>query len=189
MDLLDNPYQSNKEGNMFPRLKRNKYFTGKLMSAEDFQDEQEYFIEKLRLHNRLVHGYGVVTGLEVSISDDPPGRVRVEPGFAIDRQGNDVILTVAQLASFPERGKKACVVIEYAEHETDFVPGLSSSEEEDVLVATRVEEDVSLKLEVVQAGEEEACCETGIELARLKKRGGVWRVDKRFEVKRLSVEG
>ena len=173
---------------MFPSLKRNKYFTGKLMSAEDFQEEQDYFIEKHKLHNRLLHGYGVVTGLEVSISDDPPGRVRVEPGYAIDRQGNDVVLTEAQLALFPERGKKACVVIEYAEQDADFVPGMGSTEEGDGLVATRVEESAALKMEVVQGGEEEACSETGIELARLKKRGGVWRVDKRFVVRRLTVD-
>jgi len=172
---------------MFSNLKRNKYFSGKLMSEKDFQDEQDYHNEKRRLHNQWLHGYGVATGLEVSVSDDPPGNVRVEAGYAIDRAGNDVILPEAQLVPFPERGKKACLVIEYAERETDCVPGPSNAYEDDSMVATRVEEYAALRLEMARVGEEETCEGNGIVLAQLKKRGGVWRVDKRFEAKRLPV--
>ncbi len=125
---------------MFPQLKRNKYFSGKMMSEKDFQDEQDYFREKHKLHNRYLHGYGVVTGLEVSISDDPPGMVRVEPGYAIDRMGNDILLPEAQTVAFPDRGKKACLIIEWEERETDFVPVRSSEVEEELVAATRVEE-------------------------------------------------
>jgi hypothetical protein len=36
-----------------------------MLGAADFQAEQDYFREKLKLHNRCLHGYGVVCGLEV----------------------------------------------------------------------------------------------------------------------------
>lgn len=172
---------------MFPTFKRNRYFSGKLMSEKDFQDEQDYFREKHKLHNRFLHGYGVVTGLEVSASDDPPGMVRVEAGYAIDPAGNDILLPEAQTVAFPERGKKACLVIEWAERETDFVPMRSSEIEEEMMAATRVEEYATLRLDTAHTGEEELCEENGIVLAHLKKRGGVWRVDKRFVVRRVAA--
>jgi hypothetical protein len=172
---------------MFPTFKRNRYFSGKLMSEQDFQDEQDYFRQKHRLHNRFLHGYGVVAGLEVSVSDDPPGTVRVEAGYAIDPAGNDILLPEAQTVAFPERGKKACLIIEWAEQETDFVPVRSSEVEEEMLAATRVEECATLALDTARTGDEQPCSGGGIMLARLKKRGGVWRVDKRFVVRRVAA--
>lgn len=44
---------------------RLKYFYGQMLSACDFQTEQNFFREKLKLHNRCMHGYGVVCGLRV----------------------------------------------------------------------------------------------------------------------------
>ena len=44
---------------------RNRYFTGKLLVARDLVQEQAYFLGRHRLHNRLLHGWGVVCGLEV----------------------------------------------------------------------------------------------------------------------------
>jgi len=48
-----------------PRFERVKYFYGQLLGVREFQSEQAYFFEKHRLHNRYLHGYGVVCGLEV----------------------------------------------------------------------------------------------------------------------------
>ena len=47
---------------------RNRYFTGKYMTARDFSGEQAYFLSRYRLHNRLLVGLGVVTGLEVQLT-------------------------------------------------------------------------------------------------------------------------
>src|SRR6185369_9680663 len=49
----------------FPELTSLKYFYGQLLGVQDFQAEQNYFRDKLRLHNRCLHGYGTVCGLEV----------------------------------------------------------------------------------------------------------------------------
>ena len=48
-----------------PDLQRLNYFYGQMLGAADFQTEQHYFREKMKLHNRCLHGYGVVCGLKV----------------------------------------------------------------------------------------------------------------------------
>jgi hypothetical protein len=50
---------------------RLKYFYGQMLSAGDFQTEQNFFREKLKLHNRCLHGYGVVCGLRVKPAPMP----------------------------------------------------------------------------------------------------------------------
>jgi hypothetical protein len=74
---------------------RNAYWTGKLMLARDFVDEQHYVVEKLRHHNQHLHGTGVVCGLKVVQHETPACRDRfvcVEPGTAIDCCGRDIVL-------------------------------------------------------------------------------------------------
>jgi hypothetical protein len=46
-----------------PEFRRLKYTYGQLLGVADFQAEQNYFREKQRLHNRCLHGFGVVCGL------------------------------------------------------------------------------------------------------------------------------
>ena len=52
-------------------LVRNRYYTGKLLSAADFEQEQQYLRAKHRRHNRLLHGVGIVSGLDVTCRDRP----------------------------------------------------------------------------------------------------------------------
>jgi len=46
-------------------FRRLNYFYGQMLSAADFQTEQNFFREKMKLHNRCLHGYGTVCGLLV----------------------------------------------------------------------------------------------------------------------------
>lgn len=77
------------------KFKRLNYFHGMLLTEDDFQDEQLYFREKLKLHNRL-HGTGVVWGLTLKKECDPddPTQVKlfIEPGAALDCAGNEIIV-------------------------------------------------------------------------------------------------
>jgi hypothetical protein len=59
-----------------PPFRRLRYFHGQLLSARDFQREQEYFREKLKLRMRCLLGYGVVCGLFV----EPVEHDKDEPG-------------------------------------------------------------------------------------------------------------
>ena len=48
-----------------PEFRRLNYFYGQMLGVDDFKTEQNFFREKLKLHNRCLHGYGVVCGLLV----------------------------------------------------------------------------------------------------------------------------
>jgi hypothetical protein len=54
-----------------PEFRRLNYTYGQMLGVADFRTEQSYFREKQRLHNRCLHGYGVVCGLLVHPADDP----------------------------------------------------------------------------------------------------------------------
>ncbi|MEP6636871.1 MAG: hypothetical protein ABJB97_09115 [Acidobacteriota bacterium] len=68
---------------------RNRFFNGKLLTPEDLELEQQYFRSKLKLHNRYLHGFGVVVGLEVARHGSD---IVVTPGLAIDCEGNEIIV-------------------------------------------------------------------------------------------------
>ncbi|MEV6875377.1 hypothetical protein [Amycolatopsis sp. NPDC051128] len=82
-------------------FRRLRYFHGQLITARDFQREQEYFREKLKLRMRCLLGYGVVCGLFVEPA--PPGdekektehqaKVRITAGLGVDCDGNEVLVS------------------------------------------------------------------------------------------------
>ena len=57
---------------------------------EDFNAEQKYMNDKRRLVNRLVHGIGVVSGLNVVAIDDQT--ISVESGLAFDNTGREIVI-------------------------------------------------------------------------------------------------
>ena len=91
-----------------PPFRRLRYFHGQLLSARDFQREQEYFREKLKLRMRCLLGYGVVCGLLVEpVAEDdkdagtpttgdasPPtkAKVRITSGLGVDCHGNEIVV-------------------------------------------------------------------------------------------------
>jgi hypothetical protein len=76
-------------------LDRTRFFSGQLLSESDLNNEQSYMLAKNRLHNRYLAGWGVVCGLQVTCSDCA-GWVNINPGYAIDPCGNDIIVCAAQ---------------------------------------------------------------------------------------------
>jgi hypothetical protein len=103
---------------------RLHYYHGMLLTEEDCKVEQTYFREKMKLHNRL-HGYGVVWGLE--------------PGFALDCAGNEIIVCRPHLVPLDEKLEEMCqackplpkgtrllIVIKYCEGESAPQPQYTS---------------------------------------------------------------
>ena len=76
-------------------LDRTRFFAGQLLSEADLNNEQSYWLAKSRLHNHFLHGWGVVCGLQVTCSDCD-GWVTINPGYAIDPCGHDIIVCAAQ---------------------------------------------------------------------------------------------
>ena len=105
---------------MVQNLERVRYFFGKLLSVDDFKDEQSYFLNRLRRHNRFLHGWGVVSGLGVSLSKG--NEVVVLAGLATDCAGNEIAL--AEPVRIPLAAGKGplYVAIRYQEQEVGPVP-------------------------------------------------------------------
>jgi hypothetical protein len=104
-------------------LKRLHFFTGQLLTAESFALEQKYFREKLKRHNRALHGFGIVSGLKVIVEE---GEIIVEPGLALDCQGNELVVGSPVVVSPLSCGwPSAYLQIGFAEEYTDLIPAAS----------------------------------------------------------------
>jgi hypothetical protein len=75
-------------------LERVRYFPRQLITADDMRAEQEYFLNKLRRHNRFLHGWGVVCGCTVVPlpTDEKPWQVEVCPGYVVAPQGDEILI-------------------------------------------------------------------------------------------------
>jgi hypothetical protein len=78
-----------------------RYYPRQLITPDDLTLEQNYFRDRLRRHNRLLHGWGVVCGAMVcpSITTNADGttsftpwQVQVKPGYVLGPYGDEIIL-------------------------------------------------------------------------------------------------
>jgi hypothetical protein len=116
---------------MTSHFERPRFFSGELLSADDLAAEQDYHREKRRLHNRLLHGWGVVEGLHISATD-MPWTVIAGPGYAIDACGDDIVVPSPQSTTVPThcRGNTSqmfYLAIRYKETLTKPVPTLETA--------------------------------------------------------------
>ena len=74
------------EYNSFRQL---RYFPGLLLDDRDFVDQQTYHIQKRRLLNRTLYGWGVVCGLDLKREKDPHF-FTVTSGLALDCCGREI---------------------------------------------------------------------------------------------------
>lgn len=78
---------------------RLNYVLGQVLGVKDFQQEQLYFLHKARLHNRSLHGYGTVWGLDVTTQGTSEDlEIQVDCGLAIDPLGREVLVDALQCA-------------------------------------------------------------------------------------------
>jgi hypothetical protein len=105
-------------------MERPRYFPRQLMTPTELILEQDYFRDKMRRHNRLLHGYGVICGAWVSrvpaesdtaqpqptpaemakmkaagaaTQADDPWFVRVSPGVLLSPQGDEIVIACDQI--------------------------------------------------------------------------------------------
>lgn len=110
-DRLENNSSSNQR-------EHTRYFAGQLVTAGNLNQDLKYQRDKRRLHNRLLHGWGVVCGFEVR-----PGKitgpslvVTICPGYALSPQGDEIYVPtevqfdLAQCLTGPASGqcKSSC---------------------------------------------------------------------------------
>jgi hypothetical protein len=76
-------------------LERVRFFPRQLIAADDLNQEQTYHRQRLRNHNRFLHGWGVVCGCDVRAAGDAkkPWQVRICPGYVLTPQGDEVYIS------------------------------------------------------------------------------------------------
>lgn len=73
-------------------LERTRFFPRQLVTPDDLTQDQIYFREKARRHNRLLHGWGVVCGARVRKHPTEKCKVIVEAGYLLGPYGDEIVL-------------------------------------------------------------------------------------------------
>ncbi len=103
-------------------FQRTNYYTGKVLSVDDFISDQQYFNQKRRLQNRHLYGYGVVCGLLVVPEDQRGMRIKITPGIALDAQGREILLAGPAYMDLREDQGDVYIIIAYDEVKVGAVP-------------------------------------------------------------------
>lgn len=72
-------------------LERTRFFERQLVTPDDLTQDQVYFREKHRRHNRMLHGWGVVCGACVRRGAGEC-EVVVEPGYILGPWGDEIVI-------------------------------------------------------------------------------------------------
>ena len=157
---------------------RNRFFYGKLLAAEDFIAEQNYFNTKIRLLNSLLFGSGVITGLSVLKADE--SSVAIDCGVALDDAGREMIVPEPVIVKIDELDgyesfvrentdyTRAYLCIEYNETRTQPIHSIARSaldDENDGPEYNRITEGFSLYI-TANAPESAPCESEGRALIR-----------------------
>jgi hypothetical protein len=87
-------------GNDIPILSRPAFFPGQQLRAADLDAVTGYHRELSWLHNRSLHNWGIATGYTVTGAAGD-GAVLVGPGYALDCQGRELIVTQPRQLTVP----------------------------------------------------------------------------------------
>jgi hypothetical protein len=72
-------------------LIRPNYFDRQQLTAADLNAEQQYFRERLRRHNRFMHGWGVVSGAAVT-PGGAVGELHISEGYLVTPHGDEIYI-------------------------------------------------------------------------------------------------
>jgi hypothetical protein len=160
-------------------FERLRFFNGRLLTAGDFALEQNYFHDKQKLHNRALHGFGIVSGLRVSVES---GKVVVTAGLALDCEGNELVVDSNETLNAPPVGwQTAYVNSHFVEQE---LKQDATTNEATIIRETAVldfsEKNFNYKHRHLR-GRWLSCgnCHP-LTIARLRRSAGGWRVDRRY---------
>jgi len=90
-----------------------RYYPRQLITPADLTLEQNYFRDRMRRHNRLLHGWGVVCGALVcpmttqnsdGTTSFTPWQVQVQPGYVLGPYGDEIILDCSRTVDLRTSG-------------------------------------------------------------------------------------
>jgi hypothetical protein len=83
-----------------PALERPAFFDGQRLEADDLAALYDFHRELRWLHNRALHNWGIAVGFGVRGAKGSR-EVTVAPGYAIDCQGHDLVLSAPMTLAVP----------------------------------------------------------------------------------------
>jgi len=106
-------------------FERNRYFEGKLLTADDMAADQRYHVDRLDAAVQFLAGAGILSGLHVESveSVEESLRVTVAPGVAVDSDGRLVLVpntTTERLD--PPAADEIYLQLSYDEYRRESVP-------------------------------------------------------------------
>jgi hypothetical protein len=87
------------------QLKRVNAFQGLVIDADTWKDAHNYHRDQQRLHLLAFHKTGIVSGLELTAFNPADSSVSINPGIAIDPDGNLIIVQQKQRYKVQSREK------------------------------------------------------------------------------------
>ena len=79
------------QGSNLRGLERTRFFSRQIVTPEDLTQDQIYFREKAKRHNRMLHGWGVVCGACVR-RGKTDCEVVIEPGYLLGPHGDEIVI-------------------------------------------------------------------------------------------------
>jgi hypothetical protein len=159
-------------------LTRLRYFHGRLLSPDDLALEQRYVRDKQRRHNLLLHGVGIVQGLEVTVEPGPGDApvIAVSPGVAVGPDGEELVVCERITSNIAAGQSPSLVILRLVDRPGAVVPAPDGEE------ASRIEEVVELHvLHEPRPGD--------AVIGRVEQVDGAWRLDPEFKRQRLGSHG
>jgi len=113
--------------------KRLNFFTGFFTTAGDWQEGQEYHIERRKLHNRRLHTPGVMRGEldELQVTSNGGMNVLVRRGAALDAEGHEIYLDQSRTLTLtaPESSAELVyIALRYHEQPADRVVNVENDQ-------------------------------------------------------------
>jgi hypothetical protein len=173
-------------------LERARVFRGKQLTPEDFELQQHNFREKLKRHNRNLHGFGIVAGLKVRVNS---GQIVVEPGFALDCEGNELLVGSerSQISQPTAAWRTAYVNIRFVVECADPAPMAGGEEASGVTVHSAEGFELTVAPENCNRGHRHlrarwlACGRAhALTIARLRHNSQGWRVDRGYRAPHIK---
>jgi hypothetical protein len=164
-------------------LRRVRYFAGRLLDAEDLQAEQDYLVGRLDRRNRLLHGAGIVAGLEVTLEPGDNGEpaLVIGAGLAFDPRGREIHLEAPCRLPLPASVDPLWVLLRFDELPCRRVPvGGTPGDGAETSMAqpTRIVETFAATLSATTDAD-------AVSVARVQRVRGRWRIDARFTAPRV----
>jgi hypothetical protein len=159
-------------------FERLRYYFGRLLTVDDFTLEQNYFRGKQKLHNRALHGFGIVSGMRVCVES---GKVIVSAGLALDCAGNELVVGTNETAPAPPATwQTAYVNAHFVEQELQQDAANEATIIREVAVLDFSEQNFNSKHRHLRG--RWLCCGNRhpLTIARLRRSARGWRVDRRY---------